>query len=42
MRVFAVSGTQPEVVGIDAWFSKPLDPRHVWQTIHSQFAIAAD
>jgi CheY-like chemotaxis protein len=42
MKVFAVSGTQPDEAGIDAWFLKPLDPRHFSETIRTQIAIAAD
>ncbi|MFO0929218.1 MAG: response regulator [Gemmataceae bacterium] len=40
LRVFAVSGTPPESMGIttgpgglDAWFPKPLNPRKLWDAI---------
>jgi carbon storage regulator CsrA len=40
LKVFAVSGTSPEEAGIrtgpggvDGWFPKPLDPRHLWDAI---------
>lgn len=43
LRVFAVSGTPPESLGIptgpgglDAWFPKPLNPRKLWDAITSR------
>jgi CheY-like chemotaxis protein len=48
-RVFAVSGTPASELGIptgpdgvDAWFSKPLNPSRLWQAIQESLAKAAN
>jgi carbon storage regulator CsrA len=40
LKVFGISGTSPEDLGVgtgpsgvDAWFSKPLDPRKLWEAM---------
>jgi len=44
MKVFGVSGLRPEEAGIatgpegiDAWFPRPLNTRHLWATIRNEF-----
>jgi carbon storage regulator CsrA len=48
LKVFAVSGTAPEEVGIrrgpegvDGWFRKPLNPRQLWDAIQDSLHSAA-
>lgn len=48
MRVFAISGSSPEEVGlstgpggVDAWFPKPLNPRKLWDAIQAGLTAPA-
>lgn len=46
LKVFAISGTRPTDLGmtvggpngVDAWFTKPLNPRKLWQAIRASMA----
>jgi carbon storage regulator CsrA len=48
LKVFVISGTPPHEAGIapgpgsaDAWFTKPLNPRQLWQAIQESLASPA-